>query len=76
MLPKLTALNHTKYRKAFDKHIQKQYSEYLSEAASGNKKINTTGLHIDGIVKTMLKGGSAIHGAVFNLVYLKMNLNF
>tara|TARA_B100000965_G_scaffold259162_2_gene218446 strand:+ start:285 stop:2141 length:1857 start_codon:yes stop_codon:yes gene_type:complete len=66
MLPKLTALNHTKYRKAFDKHIQKQYSEYLSEAASGNKKINTTGLHIDGIVKTMLKGGQADHGAVFN----------
>ena len=65
MLPTLTALNHSKYKKAFDKHIKQEYSEYLMDVANGNKKLNTTGLHIDGIVKTMLCG-NACYGCHFN----------
>ena len=65
MLSKLTALNHTKYKKAFDRHIKEEYSEYLTDVANGKRKINTTGLHIDGIVKTMLNG-YAYHGCRFN----------
>ena len=65
MLPKLTSINHSKYRKAFDKHINDQYTQYLTDVAQGKRKINTTGLHIDGIVKNMLNGG-AYHGCQFN----------
>ena len=65
MLPKLTALNHTKYKKAFDRHIKDKYSEYLMDVSSGKHKLNTTGLTVDGIVKTMLNG-HAYHGCQFN----------
>jgi hypothetical protein len=71
MLPNLTALNHTKYKKAFDRHIKDQYSEYLMDVSTGKRKLNTTGLTVDGIVKTMLNG-YAYHGCQFNHV-LKEN---
>jgi len=65
MLPNLTAINHTKYAKAFDRHIKDQYSTYLMDVATGRCKLNTTGLHVDGIVKTMLNG-YAYYGCQFN----------
>ena len=70
MLSKLTALNHSKYKNAFDRHIKDQYSEYLKDVALGKRKLNTTGLHIDGIVRTMLNG-YAYHGCRFNHTLLE-----
>lgn len=64
-LPNLTAINHVKYKKAFNRNIQDKYFKYLNEVSENKNKLNTTGLHIDGIVKTML-GGNATYGAVFN----------
>jgi hypothetical protein len=65
MLSQLTALNHTKYKNAFNRHLKTQYSEYLQQVVLGKTKINTTGLHIDSIVNNML-GGYAYYGTVFN----------
>ena len=48
-----------KYRKAFQRHCENEYSEYLEKASKGEKKINTKGLFAYEII-------SKIYGKIVN----------
>lgn len=48
-----------KYRKAFQRHCEDEYSEYLEKASKGEKKINTKGLFAYEII-------SKIYGKIVN----------
>ena len=66
MLPKLTAKNHMKYKKAYNRHIEEEYGKYLMKVSENKAKMNTTGLQIHSIVQSLVLNGFATYGCRFN----------
>ena len=74
MLPTLPAGSQQKYTKAFTKHIPDEYSQFLTDVATGKAKINVTGLQIHTIIKKMLGGGYGYHPCRFNTALTEAEL--
>ena len=66
VLSHLTAANHAKYKKAFFKHIEEEYSAYIQSCLSkdstdSSATMNVTGLQVNGLIKQLVNNHDGYH---------------
>lgn len=58
-----------KYREAFNRNCEERYQEYLNQVASGEKKINTTGLYCYEIVRDIYFGKAGNNKQLYDVMW-------